>query len=225
MTIERIDDYFAHSKDLFIQVFRDKPRLNVILKAFARQADELEAVFWQILDARNIDKAVGIQLDIIGKLVGQPRVGTDDEVYRLYLKARIRSNRSSGKNIDIFALMELMLGVDTFEIRDLYPASFVADALVAIDPELAPSMGLFVHLATSAGIGSSLHWSDSDPDNCFTWAPGTERIEDVARGWGDAQETDVGTLVDDAETGSPEITDERGATIVMGTGGVMIGVS
>lgn len=81
-----------------------------LLTAWLAGAQSLEAAFQQLLTQRNIETAVGAQLDVIGKLVGQPRDGLDDDTYRRYIRARITTNRSSGTVGDALKIARLLLG-------------------------------------------------------------------------------------------------------------------
>lgn len=210
MAITRVEDHFEDSKGLFIQVFRDKPRLNAILASYAAQADALEAVFWQLLTERNVDNAVGVQLDILGKLVGQPRVGTTDETYRLFIRTRIRANRSKGRASDAIAVARLALDGAPFEYQDWYPASVIIEVPAldlpdGVTPELVQQV---LRDAAPAGVRLDLHYSAggavitsggdpivddygnelTDVPLHFTCASGDDEEDDVYRGFADDDE-------------------------------------
>ena len=57
--------------------FRDSTNLINYIKALLSEADTLEQVFQDILNKRWIDTAEGVQLDILGSIVGQPRILVD----------------------------------------------------------------------------------------------------------------------------------------------------
>lgn len=57
--------------------FRESTNLINYIKALLSEADTLEAVFQSLLNDRWIDTAVGIQLDILGSIVGQSRIIID----------------------------------------------------------------------------------------------------------------------------------------------------
>jgi hypothetical protein len=57
--------------------FKESINLINYLKALLVEADNLEQVFQDLLNKRWIDTAEGIQLDIIGAIVGQPRILVD----------------------------------------------------------------------------------------------------------------------------------------------------
>lgn len=57
--------------------FRESTNLIAYIKTLLIEADTLEQVFQDILDKRWIDTAEGVNLDIVGVIVGQPRVLVD----------------------------------------------------------------------------------------------------------------------------------------------------
>ncbi len=59
--------------------FTESTNLIAYIRALLVEADTLESVFQDILNKRFIDTAEGIQLDILGAIVGQPRefIGAD----------------------------------------------------------------------------------------------------------------------------------------------------
>lgn len=53
--------------------FKTAKNLNDFLTIFLNQNQELENTFFDLLNKRDLDSAVGAQLDVIGRIVGQPR--------------------------------------------------------------------------------------------------------------------------------------------------------
>lgn len=60
--------------------FKESVNLINYIKALLLEADNLEQVFRSLLEDRWIDTATGIQLDIIGSIVGQQRVLVDSSL-------------------------------------------------------------------------------------------------------------------------------------------------
>jgi hypothetical protein len=190
-TPTRIADYLDQAVTRFIQVFQDKPRLTALLASWTAEANELEGVYWSLITDRTVDRATGITLDLIGKLVGQPRVGPNDEVYRIFIKTRIRVNRSQGESIDLIEVARLLFDADNirFVIRELYPASVIVDVIDAL-PAYQDFIASIFRQAKAAGVGLDLQWSSSAQDaDGFMWADGTVTQDDSARGWGDSTST------------------------------------
>lgn len=64
-------------------------------------------------DSRNIDKATGNALDLLGANVGQIRQGEDDDLYRQLIKVRILANMSIGDIPTINTIMSTL-------VKDVY---------------------------------------------------------------------------------------------------------
>lgn len=62
-----------------------------------------------VRDSRNIDKAYGKSLDLLGANVGQFRNGEDDDLYRLLIKTRIIANLSIGDIPTINRVMSALI--------------------------------------------------------------------------------------------------------------------
>tara|TARA_R110000851_G_scaffold96792_2_gene209945 strand:+ start:26946 stop:27650 length:705 start_codon:yes stop_codon:yes gene_type:complete len=60
--------------------FRESTNLITYIKTLLLEANDLEEVFRQLLEDRWIDTAEGIQLDILGSIVGQPREILGEEI-------------------------------------------------------------------------------------------------------------------------------------------------
>ena len=81
--------------------FRESTNLINYLKALLIEANNLEDVFCQLLEDRWIDTAVGIQLDILGSIVGQTREFIDAEIFDYFGFAINPISQSFGSINDI----------------------------------------------------------------------------------------------------------------------------
>lgn len=72
-----IVDHIQEAKDRVITQYRESVTLSDYLEAVLIEANELEQVYCDLILKRFIDTAEGINLDIIGQLVGQPRILID----------------------------------------------------------------------------------------------------------------------------------------------------
>ncbi len=61
--------------------FRESTNLISYIRTLLLEANNLEDVFHSILNERWIDTAIGVQLDILGSIVGQPREIIDSELF------------------------------------------------------------------------------------------------------------------------------------------------
>lgn len=103
--VAHITTHVDDALERFITQYKGKPRLSALLSAWVKQVQSAEDVCYQLATLLLLDSAVGDQLDKLGLLVGEERQGRGDELFRVYVKARIRANRSLGTANDILAVM------------------------------------------------------------------------------------------------------------------------
>jgi hypothetical protein len=112
----------------------------------------------------------GVQLDRIGKLVGQQRGAATDAEYRPILRARVLANRSNGA-ADV--AMRVFLAMFAGDGAPLYTPGWVAQYTlrlvgVLMDPLIVPAaMGLLA-AATQGGNRAVLEWTTVEPDEVLT---------------------------------------------------------
>lgn len=102
-------DHILEGISLLVSQYRNKPKLAVWIMVYLQRLQEVEDSIHAVVDAWSVDNAVGWRLDVIGDRVGQPRTGSSDDVYRLWIKARIRANRSGGRIGDLRGIADLLI--------------------------------------------------------------------------------------------------------------------
>jgi hypothetical protein len=116
----RVESHCDDGKALLIDEFRNRPRIEAMLCALLEEVQVLDDTVWRVLTERTIDNAVGVQLDTIGDIVGQPRGSlVDDEDFRAAIRGRIKANSSDGSTEDIYAIVVATLGSPTTVIAKL----------------------------------------------------------------------------------------------------------
>lgn len=131
---------------------------------------DIENALFQLLTERGIYTGVGDTLDVIGKTVGQPRAGQDDDLYRVYLSARIATNRSHGRVEDLIRIARLILDDDTARI--VVETQAIATVVVRIEDttitaEIAETLATFLRAAVKAGVRFILEY---DPQGTARWS-------------------------------------------------------
>lgn len=111
-------------KGRLLHQYKGKPKIEGVLDAFSFQFDDLEDVWFELLDERSLDTSIGQQLDNLGSIVGEPRDGRNDTAYRRAIQVRIRINNSSGTPEDLIDIAETAtIGTDV-RYFEHYPASY-----------------------------------------------------------------------------------------------------
>lgn len=86
-----------------------KTNIIALLTIFLQRYNDLETAYQALLNFRQLGTAFGVQLDAIGKLVGQLRNGLSDADYTRYIRARIAVNNSDGTIEDLITVARLVL--------------------------------------------------------------------------------------------------------------------
>lgn len=140
--------------------------IRKFLRVILAPLQDIENMYQALLTERSIYTAVGAQLDVIGKLVGQLRNALDDDDYRRYLFARVVANKSSG-------LTEELIKVARLIIDD--PAAYIyvqngGDATVimriedlAVSDELGAILMAFLLVTVAGGVRIIVERSSDDP--------------------------------------------------------------
>lgn len=92
-------------RELYFQ-FRHKPVWKAIITAIASGVQDIEDTALDISQSLMLQHATGRQLDLLGRLVGSPRGGLQDERYSKIIQARIQANRSDGDAFAVFEVFE-----------------------------------------------------------------------------------------------------------------------
>lgn len=142
---------------------------------FGNQVQDIEDAARKLLYILNIDVSEGTQLDNIGTIVGQERLGYSDEYYRIMLKVKIGANISEGELERILTLWKTLTGSEDIEVIDLLPGkvkilttTYYSDAVMNFMKDIAGQA-----LAGGVGIGSLII---VDPTK-FGFSPGMGKFD------------------------------------------------
>jgi hypothetical protein len=103
--------------------YQDADKLKGLIQLWGERIQALEDVAYDLLTQRWTDAAEGAQLDGIGEIVGEPRLGRTDAEYRDAIEIRISLNRSGGEPERIIEFLRRIAGASTVEYNEVYPAS------------------------------------------------------------------------------------------------------
>lgn len=151
--------------------FRSKPRIVAWTRMIARQVQDVEDVFQAILSIVSIDDSVGAQLDNLGRFLGQPRAGLDDDTYRLYLKARIIANKSDGTPEAIYKVFRALFGPTVsmvIKTSDVGVKTFVQHVATVLTAAQVQAGLTFLRQSKEAGARAILEWQPSAAAATFT---------------------------------------------------------
>lgn len=191
-------DHVAQGLLRIIEQYKAKPRIAALITSYLESIQDLENAFWQLIVDRQIDLytddqlvvrgAVGSQLAILGKIVGQANPGLSDADFRTLIRARVLVNRSSGKAFQLIEILKLIAGASaTIFYTENYPATVtirLTSDIGALDPDLA--FGL-LHQAKAGGVRIGFVFTASGT-NAFRFGSSTTgNVSSTTRGFGNTE--------------------------------------
>lgn len=179
MAVTKETNHAAQAKAKLITIFREQPNIAAIIDALVAQLQDSETVLFQLLDERDVDSAVGAQLDGIGTIVGEERGGRDDDNYRLGIKAQISKNVSSGTPEEMISITQLLVDND-FDLTEYYPAGLV---IVLSDELVTDPVQVAGNIPAPAGVRSTIEYTVVDDDDTFTFASGDLSEDSTTQGF------------------------------------------
>lgn len=151
-------------------------RLENLLAILAKPAQRLENAMIQLLTQRTSETAIGAQLDVLGRIVGQDRGGLTDDVFRRYIQARIATNRATGKREELIRIAKLVVNDETATIYiDRQPPAALLLRVdgVAVDPSIEAVLLTFMKLAVALGVRILVQSNSGAPANVFKFSDGS----------------------------------------------------
>lgn len=169
-TIDYISDWATRLRSRLYTQFRDAVTWNQwVDEVLAPQIQDLEDSGQTILTILDIDNSEGVQLDVIGRFVGQSRLGSSDVVYRTLIKAKVLVNRSTGTSEDIYAAMRVLLDSPSMVITTFSVKTFLLRMVDIITAAQAALAITFLTDAKEAGARGLLEWQEYSNSNTFTF--------------------------------------------------------
>ena len=193
--VDQITDHRARAVARVVEQYRDADNLKGLIGLGADRTQELESVFYAVLTETDLDTAEGDNLDGIGEIAGEPRLGRSDTEYRDAIKERIGLNRSSGQPEVIIEFIISETGATRVVWQEDYPAS----VRIYVDEAITESQARRIRRLMPAGVGS-LFVLTTDGDAPFGVTGIDEDADPDALGFGElgmhALEFEDGTVLE-----------------------------
>jgi len=125
-------------------------RLNRVLSIFSEQIQEIEDALDDLENSVYLGSAVGTQLDGIGEIVNEPRLGRTDVDYTAAIRIRILINESSGEIPIILTALNFMTEATDVSLAEHVAAiSLHAYGVTSVPSDLAEQ----IKRVMAGGIG------------------------------------------------------------------------
>ena len=178
------------SIDLLITQYKGKQNAEDWAGIWGSQIQELEDVYCDMADKRNLDNAFGALLDLMGTIVVQDRQGFDDTFYQALLKAKVAENTSQGDIDSVVNATALLTGASLVHLQEWPAAAFGLYIDTQIDASLINFFYERLNRVDSAGVRlEALICFDPDEAFAFEGGPGN------AAGFGDSTNAATGGVL------------------------------
>ena len=116
-----ITEITTHESDALTRLitqYSDSLNLKEIIKIYTAQIQELETVFFELLNERSLKDSVGQQLDNFSTILDQLRLGYNDEIYRGLIYNKITQLNSEGTIEDLLSIFNILMSADTINLSE-----------------------------------------------------------------------------------------------------------
>lgn len=169
-TIDYVSDWAARLRSRLYEQYHSTVTWNQwVDNVLGPQFQDLEDAGQSLLTLPSIDDSVGAQLDVIGRIVGQSRLGFDDPTYRMLLKARVLSNRSTGTTEDIYKVMLALFGAGMIYVPGITKqfSLRITSVLTVVQAVIGAS---FLGTSKEAGARGVFEWQEAVDASMFAFA-------------------------------------------------------
>ena len=159
---QKITDHNDVALSRYTYQYTEAGTLQALTTLWSERMQALEDAAWSVLTDRWIAPAAGVQLDELGAIVGEPRLGRTDETYRDALEVRISINRSGGEPERIIEFLTRIANADQVIYKEIYPAKVE----IFVGGGLSVSQALRVRDLVPAAVGT-VYIAESDGETPF----------------------------------------------------------
>jgi hypothetical protein len=100
------------------------PNLNTYNEALLLEVQELEDAILAVMVSRLVGQATAAQLDIVGRVVGKPRLGLSDSDYRAAIQFQIFLNHHSATPANLAEICRRLTQATAVEYIEATPAVY-----------------------------------------------------------------------------------------------------
>lgn len=209
---ESTDGVFSHNTghvaegiSHLIDLFRFGPRNEAAVTAVLEQVQELEDAIQDVYTAFDPNTAVGHALDLLGRLVGEPRAGREDDEFRAAIRVRVLVNYSDGKVEQLYDIVNGVFSTlgtpPTVAVHESFPRTITVETMGDPGAVTIETLHRILVAAKAGGVKlytlMGLDGAATDGDYTGVWGPDddwpvADRDDpgdtglDPLRGWNDS---------------------------------------
>ena len=165
-----ITDHQLAAVARLIAQYKGKTTVEGTVSALVAPIQTIEDALVSLNQFRALETAVGVQLDLLGQIIGLARVANQsDDSYRQAIKAKIQANTSEGQPSAIVATFLLLTGVSKCLLDEFFPAALMIESTY-VPTSQADANALIEIIDTVAAGGVRMEGIVSyDPDTAFSF--------------------------------------------------------
>lgn len=184
-----ITDHIDAAQKRLLQQYKDSSRLQSLIGIlFGQPVQDLEDAALGLYDRLDLEVMEGAPLEAIGAVVGLERIGWDDTLYRMLLKAKIGQNVSHGTLEEVIDVWRLIARAGKVQIIETYPAQIDLYSDTPIDGALAAFVRALMQKVVAAGVRVDFLAIIFSSTNAFGFDPDDPNVN----GFGDYNDAQVG---------------------------------
>lgn len=163
--IEKIDSHIQDAINRLAQQYADSSNFQAILSSFNEQIQDLEDTFFNLIEGQWVDNAEGQILDDFGTIVGQDRLGFDDDFYRILIYVKMGQNVSEGEPERLIDVYKIITRANLGWIFEDFPAGLTLMSNGEINPITAQFIYEQLQQVAPAGVRIDYigQWDDERP--------------------------------------------------------------
>lgn len=201
-----VDNHVELATARVAEEHKSNSHLVGIIEANAAQWQEIDNALWQLATERYLStdaeigtstvfyEAEGVQLDVIGRILGLTRQNLTDAQYRQMLRAQIKVLHSAGTAEQLIGIFAAARPTATVVVSTQPPAYvYVTLDDDIIEAGLGDILVLMIRRGRAAGLAATLLWQETADSGCLTLSDATAYPEtSAALGLGDATDLNTG---------------------------------
>ena len=178
--ITQITTHVEDAKARLLFQYQGKANIEALISSLSsEQIQDLEDVLFDISTRLNIDTSVGVQLNNIGVIIGQPRNGQNDATYRLFLKGKAGRNVSEGDIERVLSIWKIITGGSVVQVIEIFPANIELFSDIPVPDALASDAFDLMQDVVGAGIRVVSSVIGSDHPFGFEGRPSTFGFDSI----------------------------------------------
>lgn len=185
----KITTHNQDAKNRLLEQYKGKAGIEGLIESYSgNQIQDLEDALFPFYDRLNIEISEGVQLNGIGDIVDQDRLGLSDIIYRLFIRARIGANVSEGDIERLIEVWKLITQANVVKLEEIYPAEVNLATDVALPDELIDFAYALIQEVSAGGVGVGI--TTFLPEDAFAFDGANPAI---TKGFGDVKEQGITT--------------------------------